>query len=157
MNKKYTLKQKFTMAIVSSLIMSILIIIIAVSLGKNYKSREFDSTLKYISKDSSVKLSSYSVDDGKLYLKFNFKNKSDSPKAFLWTYDVKCFQNGKEITEILLSQDEEFNNCGKEIDSGRNITCENIYSLKGKSDVDIVLYKCMSKKELARITISLNG
>lgn len=161
MKKDYSKKEKIIISVVSiSLTLLFMVVLICFALKKrnSYEHSEFQSkVLSYSDKNSSVTLVDYSKnEDENLSLLFTYTNKKSTPDSFVWTYTVKCFQNGKELNEIIIGDSEEFKNCSVEVKDNTNIKCENVYKLINSSDVEIVIYDYISNKELSSLTISLD-
>ena len=77
-------------------------------------------------------------------------------EAFIYNYNVTCFQNGKELDYPLASFDvDEYNNAARELQTGANITVARIYILEDKSDVDLEVTAWGSSKKLMKLTLKV--
>lgn len=87
---------------------------------------------------------------------FDFANNSKDNTAFVYNYDVTCFQNGKELDYPLVSFDiDEYNNIARELQTGTNITVARIYILEDKSNVDLEVTPLGGNKKLMKLTLEL--
>lgn len=109
-----------------------------------------NTTLKYLKHDVITDSNDREV----LVVYFDFTNNSKDNEAFIYNYNVTCFQNGKELDYPLASFDvDEYNNAARELQTGANITVARIYILEDKSDVDLEVTAWGSSKKLMKLTL----
>lgn len=111
-----------------------------------------DTTLKYIKHEVITDSNDREV----VVVYFDFTNNSKDNEAFIYNYNVTCFQNGKELDYPLASFDvDEYNNAARELQTGANITVARIYILEDKSDVDLEVTAWGSSKKLMKLTLKV--
>lgn len=111
-----------------------------------------DTTLKYLKHEVITDSSDREV----IVVYFDFTNNSKDNEAFIYNYNVTCFQNGKELDYPLASFDvDEYNNAARELQTGANITVARIYILEDKSDVDLEVTAWGSSKKLMKLTLKV--
>lgn len=111
-----------------------------------------DTTLKYIKHEVITDSNDREV----VVVYFDFANNSKDNEAFIYNYNVTCFQNGKELDYPLASFDvDEYNNAARELQTGANITVARIYILEDKSDVDLEVTPWGSNKKLMKLTLKV--
>lgn len=111
-----------------------------------------DTTLKYLKHEVITDSSDREV----VVVYFDFTNNSKDNEAFIYNYNVTCFQNGKELDYPLASFDiDEYNNAARELQTGANITVARIYILEDKSDVDLEVTAWGSSKKLMKLTLKV--
>lgn len=111
-----------------------------------------DTKLKYLKHDVITDSNDREV----LVVYFDFTNNSKDNEAFIYNYNVTCFQNGKELDYPLASFDvDEYNNAARELQTGANITVARIYILEDKSDVDLEVTAWGSSKKLMKLTLKV--
>lgn len=109
-----------------------------------------DTTLKYLKHEVITDSNDREV----VVVYFDFTNNSKDNEAFIYNYNVTCFQNGKELDYPLASFDvDEYNNAARELQTGANITVARIYILEDKSDVDLEVTAWGSSKKLMKLTL----
>ncbi len=109
-----------------------------------------DTTLKYLKHEVITDSNDREV----VVVYFDFTNNSKDNEAFIYNYNVTCFQNGKELDYPLASFDvDEYNNAARELQTGANITVARIYILEDKSDVDLEVTSWGSNKKLMKLTL----
>lgn len=111
-----------------------------------------DTTLKYLKHEVITDSNDREV----VVVYFDFANNSKDNEAFIYNYNVTCFQNGKELDYPLASFDvDEYNNAARELQTGANITVARIYILEDKSDVDLEVTPWGSSKKLMKLTLKV--
>lgn len=111
-----------------------------------------DTTLKYLKHEVITDSNDREV----VVVYFDFANNSKDNEAFIYNYNVTCFQNGKELDYPLASFDvDEYNNAARELQTGTNITVARIYILEDKSDVDLEVTAWGSSKKLMKLTLKV--
>lgn len=111
-----------------------------------------DTTLKYLKHEVITDSNDREV----VVVYFDFANNSKDNEAFIYNYNVTCFQNGKELDYPLASFDvDEYNNAARELQTGANITVARIYILEDKSDVDLEVTPWGSSKKLMKLTLKI--
>lgn len=111
-----------------------------------------DTTLKYLKHEVITDSNDREV----VVVYFDFTNNSKDNEAFIYNYNVTCFQNGKELDYPLASFDvDEYNNAARELQTGTNITVARIYILEDKSDVDLEVTPWGSNKKLMKLTMKV--
>ena len=111
-----------------------------------------DTTLKYLKHEVITDSNDREV----VVVYFDFTNNSKDNEAFIYNYNVTCFQNGKELDYPLASFDvDEYNNAARELQTGANITVARIYILEDKSDVDLEVTSWGSSKKLMKLTLKV--
>jgi hypothetical protein len=111
-----------------------------------------DTTLKYLKHEVITDSNDREV----VVVYFDFTNNSKDNEAFIYNYNVTCFQNGKELDYPLASFDiDEYNNAARELQTGANITVARIYILEDKSDVDLEVTPWGSNKKLMKLTLKV--
>lgn len=111
-----------------------------------------DTTLKYLKHEVITDSNNREV----IVVYFDFTNNSKDNEAFIYNYNVTCFQNGKELDYPLASFDvDEYNNAARELQTGANITVARIYILEDKSDVDLEVAAWGSSKKLMKLTLKV--
>ena len=111
-----------------------------------------DTTLKYLKHEVITDSNDREV----VVVYFDFTNNSKDNEAFIYNYNVTCFQNGKELDYPLASFDvDEYNNAARELQTGANITVARIYILEDKSDVDLEVTSWGSNKKLMKLTLKV--
>lgn len=111
-----------------------------------------DTTLKYLKHE----IITDSNDREVVVVYFEFTNNSKDNEAFVYNYNVTCFQNGKELDYPLVSFDvDEYNNTARELQTGTNITVARIYILEDKSDVNLEVTPWGSNKKLLNLTLKV--
>lgn len=111
-----------------------------------------DTTLKYLKHEVITDSSDREV----VVVYFDFANNSKDNEAFIYNYNVTCFQNGKELDYPLASFDvDEYNNAARELQTGANLTVARIYILEDKSDVDLEVTAWGSSKKLMKLTLKV--
>ena len=111
-----------------------------------------DTTLKYLKHEVITDSNDREV----VVVYFDFTNNSKDNEAFIYNYNVTCFQNGKELDYPLASFDvDEYNNAARELQTGVNITVARIYILEDKSDVDLEVTPWGSSKKLMKLTLKV--
>jgi hypothetical protein len=111
-----------------------------------------DTTLKYLKHEVITDSNDREV----VVVYFDFTNNSKDNEAFIYNYNVNCFQNGKELDYPLASFDvDEYNNAARELQTGTNITVARIYILEDKSDVDLEVTAWGSSKKLMKLTLKV--
>lgn len=111
-----------------------------------------DTTLKYLKHEVITDSSDREV----VVVYFDFTNNSKDNEAFIYNYNVTCFQNGKELDYPLASFDiDEYNNAARELQTGANLTVARIYILEDKSDVDLEVTPWGSNKKLMKLTLKV--
>lgn len=111
-----------------------------------------DTTLKYLKHEVITDSNDREV----VVVYFDFTNNSKDNEAFIYNYNVTCFQNGKELDYPLASFDiDEYNNAARELQTGANITVARIYILEDKSDVDLEVTPWGSSKKLMKLTLKV--
>ena len=111
-----------------------------------------DTTLKYLKHEVITDSNDREV----VVVYFDFANNSKDNEAFIYNYNVTCFQNGKELDYPLASFDvDEYNNAARELQTGANITVARIYILEDKSDVDLEVTPWGSNKKLMKLTLKV--
>lgn len=111
-----------------------------------------DTTLKYLKHEVITDSNDREV----VVVYFDFTNNSKDNEAFIYNYNVTCFQNGKELDYPLASFDvDEYNNAARELQTGANITVARIYILEDKSDVDLEVTAWGSSKKLMKLTLKV--
>ncbi len=111
-----------------------------------------DTTLKYLKHEVITDSSDREV----VVVYFDFTNNSKDNEAFIYNYNVTCFQNGKELDYPLASFDvDEYNNAARELQTGANITVARIYILEDKSDVDLEMTAWGSSNKLMKMTLKV--
>lgn len=111
-----------------------------------------DTTLKYLKHEVITDSNDREV----VVVYFDFTNNSKDNEAFIYNYNVTCFQNGKELDYPLASFDvDEYNNAARELQTGTNITVARIYILEDKSDVDLEVTPWGSNKKLMKLTLKV--
>lgn len=111
-----------------------------------------DTTLKYLKHEVITDSNDREV----VVVYFDFTNNSKDNEAFIYNYNVTCFQNGKELDYPLASFDvDEYNNVARELQTGANITVARIYILEDKSDVDLEVTAWGSSKKLMKLTLKV--
>lgn len=111
-----------------------------------------DTTLKYLKHEVITDSNDREV----VVVYFDFTNNSKDNEAFIYNYNVTCFQNGKELDYPLASFDvDEYNNAARELQTGANITVARIYILEDKSDVDLEVTAWGSSKKLMKMTLKV--
>lgn len=111
-----------------------------------------DTTLKYLKHEVITDSNDREV----VVVYFDFTNNSKDNEAFIYDYNVTCFQNGKELDYPLASFDvDEYNNAARELQTGANITVARIYILEDKSDVDLEVTAWGSSKKLMKLTLKV--
>lgn len=111
-----------------------------------------DTTLKYLKHE----IITDSNDREVVVVYFDFTNNSKDNEAFIYNYNVTCFQNGKELDYPLASFDiDEYNNAARELQTGANLTVARIYILEDKSDVDLEVTPWGSNKKLMKLTLKV--
>lgn len=111
-----------------------------------------DTTLKYLKHEVITDSNDREV----VVVYFDFANNSKDNEAFIYNYNVTCFQNGKELDYPLASFDvDEYNNAARELQTGADITVARIYILEDKSDVDLEVTPWGSSKKLMKLTLKV--
>lgn len=111
-----------------------------------------DTTLKYLKHEVITDSNDREV----VVVYFDFANNSKDNEAFIYNYNVTCFQNGKELDYPLASFDvDEYNNAARELQTGANITVARIYILEDKSDIDLEVTPWGSNKKLMKLTLKV--
>lgn len=111
-----------------------------------------DTTLKYLKHEIITDSNNREV----VVVYFDFANNSKDNEAFVYNYNVTCFQNGKELDYPLVSFDvDEYNNTARELQTGTNITVAKIYILEDKSDVNLEVTPWGSNKKLLNLTLKV--
>lgn len=111
-----------------------------------------DTTLKYLKHEIITDSNNREV----VVVYFDFTNNSKDNEAFIYNYNVTCFQNGKELDYPLASFDvDEYNNAARELQTGTNITVARIYILEDKSDVNLEVTPWGSNKKLLNLTLKV--
>lgn len=111
-----------------------------------------DTTLKYLKHEVITDSNDREV----VVVYFDFANNSKDNEAFIYNYNVTCFQNGKELDYPLASFDvDEYNNAARELQTGANITVARIYILEDKGDVDLEVTPWGSSKKLMKLTLKV--
>lgn len=111
-----------------------------------------DTTLKYLKHEVITDSNDREV----VVVYFDFTNNSKDNEAFIYNYNVTCFQNGKELDYPLVSFDiDEYNNIARELQTGTNITVARIYILEDKSNVDLEVTSLGDDKKLMKLTLEL--
>lgn len=111
-----------------------------------------DTTLKYLKHEVITDSNDREV----VVVYFDFTNNSKDNEAFIYNYNVTCFQNGKELDYPLASFDvDEYNNAARELQTSANITVARIYILEDKSDVDLEVTPLGDDKKLMKLTLEL--
>lgn len=111
-----------------------------------------DTTLKYLKHEVITDSNDREV----VVVYFDFANNSKDNEAFIYNYNITCFQNGKELDYPLASFDvDEYNNAARELQTGANITVARIYILEDKSDVDLEVTPWDSSKKLMKLTLKV--
>lgn len=111
-----------------------------------------DTTLKYLKHEIITDSNNREV----VVVYFDFTNNSKDNEAFVYNYNVTCFQNGKELDYPLVSFDvDEYNNTARELQTGTNITVAKIYILEDKSDVNLEVTPWGSNKKLLNLTLKV--
>lgn len=111
-----------------------------------------DTTLKYLKHEVITDSNDREV----VVVYFDFTNNSKDNEAFIYNYNVTCFQNGKELDYPLASFDiDEYNNIARELQTGANITVARIYILEDKSNVDLEVTPLGGNKKLMKLTLEL--
>lgn len=111
-----------------------------------------DTTLKYLKHEVITDSNDREV----VVVYFDFTNNSKDNEAFIYNYNVTCFQNGKELDYPLASFDvDEYNNAARELQTGANLTVARIYILEDKSDVDLEVTAWGSSKKLMKLTLKV--
>ena len=111
-----------------------------------------DTTLKYLKHE----IITDSNDREVVVVYFDFTNNSKDNEAFIYNYNITCFQNGKELDYPLASFDiDEYNNAARELQTGANLTVARIYILEDKSDVDLEVTPWGSNKKLMKLTLKV--
>ena len=111
-----------------------------------------DTTLKYLKHEVITDSNDREV----VVVYFDFTNNSKDNEAFIYNYNVTCFQNGKELDYPLASFDvDEYNNAARELQTGANITVARIYILEDKSDIDLEVTPWGSNKKLMKLTLKV--
>lgn len=111
-----------------------------------------DTTLKYLKHEVITDSNDREV----VVVYFDFTNNSKDNEAFIYNYNVTCFQNGKELDYPLASFDvDEYNNAARELQTSANITVARIYILEDKSDVDLEVTAWGSSKKLMKLTLKV--
>jgi hypothetical protein len=111
-----------------------------------------DTTLKYLKHEVITDSNDREV----VVVYFDFTNNSKDNEAFIYNYNVTCFQNGKELDYPLASFDvDEYNNAARELQTGANITVARIYILEDKSDIDLEVTPWGSSKKLMKLTLKV--
>lgn len=111
-----------------------------------------DTTLKYLKHEVITDSNNREV----VVVYFDFTNNSKDNEAFVYNYNVTCFQNGKELDYPLVSFDvDEYNNTARELQTGTNITVAKIYILEDKSDVNLEVTPWGSNKKLLNLTLKV--
>lgn len=111
-----------------------------------------DTTLKYLKHEVITDSNDREV----AVVYFDFANNSKDNEAFIYNYNITCFQNGKELDYPLASFDvDEYNNVARELQTGANITVARIYILEDKSDVDLEVTPWGSSKKLMKLTLKV--
>lgn len=111
-----------------------------------------DTTLKYLKHEVITDSNDREV----VVVYFDFTNNSKDNEAFIYNYNVTCFQNGKELDYPLASFDiDEYNNAARELQTGANITVARIYILEDKSDADLEVTPWGSSKKLMKLTLKV--
>lgn len=111
-----------------------------------------DTTLKYLKHEIITDSNNREV----VVVYFEFTNNSKDNEAFVYNYNVTCFQNGKELDYPLASFDvDEYNNAARELQTGANITVARIYILEDKSDVNLEVTAWGSSKKLMKLTLKV--
>nr|DAL02542.1 MAG TPA: protein of unknown function (DUF5067) [Bacteriophage sp.] len=111
-----------------------------------------DTTLKYLKHEVITDSNDREV----VVVYFDFTNNSKDNEAFIYNYNVTCFQNGKELDYPLASFDiDEYNNAARELQTGANITVARIYILEDKSNVDLEVTPWGSSKKLMKLTLKV--
>lgn len=111
-----------------------------------------DTTLKYLKHE----IITDSNDREVVVVYFEFTNNSKDNEAFVYNYNVTCFQNGKELDYPLVSFDvDEYNNTARELQTGTNITVAKIYILEDKSDVNLEVTPWGSNKKLLNLALKV--
>ncbi|WP_418518827.1 DUF5067 domain-containing protein [Pseudoruminococcus massiliensis] len=109
-----------------------------------------DTTLKYLKHEVITDSNDREV----VVVYFDFTNNSKDNEAFIYNYNVTCFQNDKELDYPLASFDiDEYNNAARELQTGANITVARIYILEDKSDIDLEVTAWGSSKKLMKLTL----
>lgn len=111
-----------------------------------------DTTLKYLKHEVITDSNDREV----VVVYFDFANSSKDNEAFIYNYNITCFQNGKELDYPLVSFDiDEYNNAARELQTGADITVARIYILEDKSDVDLEVTAWGSSKKLMKLTLKV--
>lgn len=111
-----------------------------------------DTTLKYLKHEVITDSNDREV----VVVYFDFTNNSKDNEAFIYNYNVTCFQNGKELDYPLVSFDiDEYNNIARELQTDTNITVARIYILEDKSNVDLEVTPLGDDKKLMKLTLEL--
>jgi hypothetical protein len=111
-----------------------------------------DTTLKYLKHEIITDSNNREV----VVVYFDFANNSKDNEAFVYNYNVTCFQNGKELDYPLVSFDvDEYNNTARELQTGTNIAVAKIYILEDKSDVNLEVTPWGSNKKLLNLTLKV--
>lgn len=111
-----------------------------------------DTTLKYLKHEVITDSNDREV----VVVYFDFTNNSKDNEAFIYNYNVTCFQNSKELDYPLASFDvDEYNNAARELQTGANITVARMYILEDKSDVDLEVTAWGSSKKLMKLTLKV--
>lgn len=111
-----------------------------------------DTTLKYLKHEIITDSNNREV----VVVYFDFTNNSKDNEAFVYNYNVTCFQNGKELDYPLVSFGvDEYNNTARELQTGTNITVARIYILEDKSDVNLEVTPWGSNKKLLNLTLKV--
>lgn len=111
-----------------------------------------DTTLKYLKHEVITDSNDREV----VVVYFDFTNNSKDNEAFIYNYNVTCFQNGKELDYPLASFDiDEYNNAARELQTGANITVARIYILEDKSNVDLEVTPWGSSKKLMKLALKV--
>lgn len=102
-----------------------------------------------VSVDSATKKLDYPNDC--VVIAYTFTNKSGSDKSFAYAFDTKVYQNGIELSETFGSED-----TYTDIQSGRSIRVYEEYVVRNLfDDVEVVVYKAGTDKEIGRKTLEL--
>lgn len=93
---------------------------------------------------SSIKILNHYKSQNKLgedilVVEYEYHNGEDQPKAFIWAYDDRAFQNGVECMQSLFADEVENSISSNQIQPGYTVTVKRAYQLNESSDVQIIV------------------
>ena len=127
------------------------------------EAKEENPELSFTYDKMDVKFIEHKVEDNAwgdkcLVLYFDFTNNTDKNKAFIYSFDIKAFQNGVGLDNSFAHVNEETKNHSREIQPGTTVRVAESFVLgesKDKIDIEIEPYISITKKSLLKFSVAL--